>query len=163
MTSKLACEYLAFSIAEQEFCMDILNVQEIRRYSAVTRLPNAPLDVPGVINLRGLIVPLVDLRVRFGVATPTYDGTTVVIVVMIGAVTVGIVADGVSDVIRLDADAVKQPPGLKFIRDCAIVGMANIAERMLTVLDINTMLAPESQSLSELADPTLLPETALSA
>src|SRR6478609_2756409 len=94
-------EFLAFTLGKEEYGIDILKVQEIRGYDAVTRIANAPEFVKGVINLRGIIVPIVDMRIKFQLGEPTYDQFTVVIIMNIGERVVGMVVDSVSDVITL--------------------------------------------------------------
>jgi len=91
-------EYLAFTLGSEEYGIDILKVQEIRGYEAVTRIANAPEFIKGVINLRGIIIPVVDMRIKFNLGTPTYDQFTVVIILNIGGRIMGMVVDSVSDV-----------------------------------------------------------------
>src|SRR3989339_680344 len=97
-------ELLTFTLGAEEYGIDILKVQEIRGYDAVTKIANAPPFIKGVINLRGVIVPIVDLRIKFNLGNPTYDQFTVVIILNIGKRVMGIVVDGVSDVIQLSSD-----------------------------------------------------------
>jgi len=150
MAINMGNEFLTFSVGSEEFCIDILKVREIRGYSGVTKLPNSPADVPGVINLRGVIVPLVDLRVRFGLESPVYDGTTIVIVLSIDARVIGIVVDGVSEVVAFGDEEIKPPPGIKFVSESSITGMAILDERMIMVIDIDRMLSWDASALEEL-------------
>jgi len=99
-----AQELLTFTLGKEEYGIDILRVQEIRGYDAVTAIANSPPFIKGVINLRGTIVPIVDLRIKFSLAAVTYDAFTVVIILNIARRTVGIVVDGVSDVVALDTE-----------------------------------------------------------
>ena len=103
-------ELLTFTLAEEEYCIDILKVQEIRGYEAVTRIANTPTFIKGVVNLRGNIVPIIDLRIKLGLGDPRYDHSTVVIILNILKRVVGVVVDSVSDVITLPADAIKPAP-----------------------------------------------------
>src|SRR6187200_977566 len=105
-----AREYLTFRLSQEEYGIDILRVQEIRGYEAVTRIANAPDFIKGVVNLRGIIVPIVDMRIKFNLGTPTYDQFTVVIILNISGRTVGMVVDSVSDVTTLQSDQIKPAP-----------------------------------------------------
>jgi purine-binding chemotaxis protein CheW len=142
-------EVLSFRLGSEEYGIDILRVQEIRGYEPPTRIANAPSFVKGVINLRGVIVPIVDMRLRFQLADVKYNGFTVVIVLNVGGRTAGIVVDSVSDVLQLAADQIKAAPefnGTINARD--IIGLGTVtsgdAERMLILLDIEKMmLSPE--------------------
>jgi len=96
-------EFLAFTLGKEEYGIDILKVQEIRGYEAVTRIANSPDFIKGVVNLRGIIVPIVDMRIKFQLGEPTYDQFTVVIILNIGGRVVGMVVDSVSDVITLNS------------------------------------------------------------
>ncbi|UDF37385.1 UNVERIFIED_ORG: chemotaxis protein CheW [Shinella sp. XGS7] len=136
-----ARQCLTFRVGGEEYGIDILKVQEIRSYEAPTRIANAPAFVKGVVNLRGVIVPIVDLRLRLG-QTAEYNGFTVVIVLNVLGRVVGIVVDSVSDVLELGADAVKPPPEIGSAIDARfITGLGKIAERMLILLDIEGMVA----------------------
>ena len=103
-------EVLVFVLGGEEYGVDILKVQEIRGYEKVTPIPAAPDYLKGVVNLRGIIVPVIDMRVKFRLADPRYDAFTVVIILRIGGRVIGIVVDGVSDVVRLAPSEVKPPP-----------------------------------------------------
>ena len=103
-------EFLSFKLASEEYGIDILRVQEIRSYEAPTRIANAPAFVKGVINLRGVIVPIIDMRLKFNLGEVNYDGFTVVIVLNIGRQVVGIVVDSVSDVITLTPEQLRPVP-----------------------------------------------------
>src|ERR1700730_5741496 len=105
-------EFLAFTLGKEEYGIDILKVQEIRGYEAVTRIANAPEFIKGVVNLRGIIVPIVDMRIKFNLGEPTYDHFTVVIIFNITGRIMGIVVDNVSDVITLTAEQVKPAPAI---------------------------------------------------
>src|SRR5579871_5534346 len=103
-------EFLAFTLGQEEYGIDILKVQEIRGYETVTRIANAPAFIKGVVNLRGVIVPIIDMRIKFNLADPTYDQFTVVIILNVGGRVVGMVVDGVSDVISLTPEQIRPSP-----------------------------------------------------
>lgn len=138
-------EYLTFVVGKEEFGVEILSVQEIRVWSPVTELPNTPEFFKGVINLRGTIVPIVDLRQRFRCGEPGYDNTTVVIVLQ-GEVrgkrnVTGIVVDAVSDVIKVEGEALKEAPDLgEHVDSCFISGMVARGERLTILLDAAELL-----------------------
>lgn len=143
-------EYLTFTLGNEEYGVDILKVQEIRGYDQVTRLPGAPDFVKGAINLRGLIVPVVDMRLKFKLSEATYDDTTVMIVLSVAGRTIGIVVDGVSDVLRLDAAQVRAVPDLGSAIDRQfLTGLGVIDERMLILLDIERLMTSEEMGLVE--------------
>lgn len=134
-------ELLTFKLGDEHYGIDILKVQEIRRYEAVTRIANAPAFLKGVINLRGNIVPIVDMRIRFGLPHAEYDRFTVVIILNVGHRVVGIVVDGVSDVVRLSADQVQPGPAMAVIDASCITGLGTLDDRMLILLDIDALLS----------------------
>lgn len=141
-------EYLTFLLAGEEYGIDILKVQEIRGWSPVTEMPNTPSYLRGVINLRGVIVPIVDLRERFNRPLTEYDATTVVIVLRTqidGAeVVVGIVVDGVSDVYKVDDKNVKPAPNFGSNIDSQfLTGMATIDEKIIILLCAGKLLNAE--------------------
>ncbi|HUX30026.1 MAG TPA: chemotaxis protein CheW, partial [Thiobacillus sp.] len=110
-------EFLAFTLGQEEYGIDILRVQEIRGYEPVTRIANAPDFIKGVVNLRGIIVPVVDMRIKFSLGTPTYDQFTVVIILNIAGRVMGMVVDSVSDVTTLSPGQVKPAPEMGTIFD----------------------------------------------
>lgn len=146
-------EYLAFKLGKEEYGLDILKVQEIRGYEAVTRVAGVPDFVKGVINLRGIIVPIVDMRLKFKLGEPSYDQFTVVIILNIPGKVVGIVVDGVSDVITLKPDQVKPPPevGNALSGGDYIVGLGTLDERMLILLDIEKLMSSKDMGLIDAA------------
>jgi purine-binding chemotaxis protein CheW len=146
-------EMLVFKLATEEYAVDILKVQEIRGYEKVTPIPRSPDYLKGVVNLRGTIVPVIDLRVKFGLPDPAYDSLTVVIVLRIAGRIVGAVVDGVSDVVRLAAGEVREPPRLGSIVDSSyLAGVATQNGRMILALDIEKLLsAGELNLLGEAA------------
>ncbi|MEE8056574.1 MAG: chemotaxis protein CheW [Pseudomonadales bacterium] len=141
-------EYLTFILDKEEFGVDILCVQEIRGWSQVTNIPNTPDYLKGVINLRGVIVPIVDLRLRFAREAMEYNATTVVIVLRAikegQAVTVGIVVDAVADVYKVDAKEIRDAPNFgSKIDNRFIQCMATIGEKILILLDSDKLLDVE--------------------
>ncbi len=143
-------EFLAFTLGSEEYGIDILKVQEIRGYEAVTRIANAPEFIKGVINLRGIIIPVVDMRIKFNLGTPVYDQFTVVIILNIGGRIVGMVVDSVSDVTTLTPEQVKPAPemGAAFSTDY-MIGLGTIDERMLILVDIDKLMSSSEMGLIE--------------
>jgi len=137
-----AREMLVFKLGSEEYAVDILKVQEIRGYEKVTPIPRAPDFLKGVVNLRGTIVPVVDLRLKFALPDATYDSFTVVIVLRIAGRILGAVVDGVSDVVRLADHEMKEPPRLGAIVDSSyLAGVATQGDRMILALDIEKLLS----------------------
>ncbi|WP_296314511.1 chemotaxis protein CheW [Pseudomonas sp.] len=132
---------LTFKLGAEHYAIDILKVQEIRGYETVTRIANAPAAVKGVINLRGNIVPIIDMRIRFNLPQSTYDDFTVVIIVNVGARVVGMVVDGVSDVVSLSPDQIQPGPTMAAINQSCITGLGTLDDRMLILLDVHALLA----------------------
>ncbi|WP_168013471.1 chemotaxis protein CheW [Halomonas salinarum] len=141
-------EFLVFSLGEEEYAIDILKVQEIRGYENVTRIANAPDFIKGVTNLRGVIVPIVDLRIKFHLDNVEYGGQTVVIVVNVGDRVVGIVVDGVSDVMTLTPEQIKPAPefGVTLSSDY-LSGLGSLEDRMLVLVDIDKLLTSDEMAL----------------
>lgn len=141
-------ELLTFTLGQEEYGIDILKVQEIRGYDAVTAIANAPEFIKGVINLRGIIVPIVDLRIKFHLGRIEYDQFTVVIILNVVNRVVGIVVDGVSDVIALTADQMKAAPEFSSSLDTQyIMGLGTVDERMIIVMDIEKLLSSRDMEL----------------
>lgn len=143
-------EFLAFKLGAEEYGIDILRVQEIRCYEPPTRIASAPAFVKGVINLRGVIVPIVDMRLRLGLAAAAYDAFTVVIILKLGRRVVGMVVDAVSDVIRFAAEQLRPVPEIA----CAVatehlLAIGAVDERMLILVDIETLMASPDMGLVE--------------
>lgn len=141
-------EFLIFTPGNEEYGIDILKVQEIRGYDQVTRIANTPAFIKGVTNLRGVIVPIIDLRVKFSQQSVSYDENTVVIVLNFGQRVVGIVVDGVSDVLSLTAEQIRPAP--EFAVTLAteyLTGLGSLGERMLIPVDIEKLLSSEEMSL----------------
>lgn len=147
-----AGEYLSFRLGKEEYGIDILRVQEIRSYEEPTRIANAPAFIKGVVNLRGTIVPIVDLRLKLGCERADIDAFTVVIVLSVGGRVIGVVVDSVSDVIRLSGADIRPSPqmsaavNMDFITGIATVN-AGDAERMLILVDIAQMMSSSEMGL----------------
>jgi len=143
-------EFLAFKLGREEYGIDILRVQEIRSYEEPTRVVNAPPFIKGVVNLRGVIVPIVDLRLKFKLERADYDSFTVVIVLNIGQRVVGIVVDAVSDVITLTAAQVRPVPEFNSVIESShLLAIGAIDERMLILLDIEKLMTAAEMGLVE--------------
>lgn len=142
-------EYLSFGLGTEQYAIDILKVQELRGYDAVTRIANAPEFIKGVVNLRGVIVPIIDLRIKFNLAAPVYNEFTVVIVLNIGKRVIGAVVDSVSDVVRLAEADIHPPPEFGSFDAQYLVGLATVGETMLILLDIEKMLNSAEMALVE--------------
>ncbi|MFC0666955.1 chemotaxis protein CheW [Azotobacter chroococcum] len=143
-------EFLVFSLGSEEYAIDILKAQEIRSYENVTRIANTPDFIKGVTNLRGVIVPIVDLRIKFHLERVEYGGQTVVIVVNVEGRVVGVVVDGVSDVISLPPEQIKPAPEFSLsLSSDYLSGLASIGERMLVLVDIDKLLTSEEMALVE--------------
>ncbi len=145
-------EYLSFTLGNEHYGVDILKVQEIRGYDAVTRVPDAPDYIKGVINLRGTIVPVIDLRLKLRLENARYDAFTVMIVLNVEDRVVGIVVDSVSDVIPLAAEQIRPTPEFGAAVDTRFIsGIGTQDDRMLILLDIETLLdtADLGQPVSE--------------
>jgi purine-binding chemotaxis protein CheW len=142
-------EFLAFTLGKEEYGIDILRVQEIRVYEPVTRIANSPDFVKGVVNLRGIIVPIVDMRIKFNLGTPTYDQFTVVIILNIGGRVMGMVVDSVSDVTTLSQDQVRPAPEMGTFDSDFLIGLGTLNERMLILVDIVKLMSSSEMGLME--------------
>lgn len=153
VTSSGAREYLTFRLDQEEYGIDILKVQEIRGYEPPTRVADAPNFIKGVVNLRGTIVPIVDMRLKFNCAKAEYNSFTVVIILNLGSRIVGIVVDSVSDVMELPADSIKPAPDLDSVIDSgAVVGLGALGDRMLILLDIERLMSASDMGLVGVSD-----------
>ena len=149
-------QQLTFSLADEEYGVDILAVREIRGWSRVTRIPQAPAYLLGVLNLRGAIVPIMDLRLRFGLERENYGDNTVVIVVAIAERLFGIVVDAVSDVVDIDPAAIKPVPDMGAVVDTRYLkGLATHVERMVMLLDVEKLMRPEDVETLDAALPAV--------
>ena len=141
-------EYLTFRLGQEEYGIDILRVQEIRSYEPPTRIANAPPFVKGVVNLRGVIVPIVDLRLKLGCDSVEYNSFTVVVVLNVRGRVVGAVVDSVSDVLQLSGEAIKPAPEMNTSVDTRfITGIGSIGERMLILMDIQALMSSADMGL----------------
>ena len=137
-----AREYLTFRLDQEEYGIDILKVQEIRGYEPPTRIAHAPEFIKGVVNLRGTIVPIVDMRLKFNCSKADYNSFTVVIILNLRNRVVGIVVDSVSDVMELAPDAIRAAPDIESaIDNGCILGLGSVGERMLILLDIEKLMS----------------------
>mgnify|MGYP003453827089 FL=1 len=143
-------EFLTFKPGAEEYGMDILRVQEIRSYEEPTRMANAAPFIKGVINLRGVIVPIVDMRMRFNLSGVTYNSFTVVIVINVANRILGMVVDGVSDVISLKPDQLRPTPDLtSAIGEDHVLAIGSVEDRMLILLDIEKLMSSADMGLVE--------------
>jgi purine-binding chemotaxis protein CheW len=143
-------EFLAFTLGQEEYGVDIQKVQELRGYDAVTRIANAPEHIKGVVNLRGIIVPIIDMRIKFNLGTPTYDQFTVVIILNIASRVMGMVVDSVSDVITLSPEQVKPAPEMGAVLDADyLIGLGTLDDRMLILVDLEKLMTSEDMGLVE--------------
>ena len=146
-------EFLAFKLGSEEYGIDILRVQEIRSYEQPTRIANAPAFIKGVVNLRGVIVPIVDMRLKFNLDSASYDSFTVVIVLNIASRVVGMVVDAVSDVITLTPEQMRDVPEFHSSIDAEhLLAIGSVDERMLILVDIDKLMTSPDMGLVE---PTL--------
>ncbi|HEX5755785.1 MAG TPA: chemotaxis protein CheW [Arenimonas sp.] len=143
--SNESAEFLTFTLGDEEYGVDILKVQEIRGYDTVTRIPDTPAFIKGVINLRGIIVPVVDMRLKFKLGKAEYNEFTVMIILNVGKRVVGIVVDGVSDVLALAPEQIRPAPDFNRGLDPSfLTGIGAVDDRMLILVDIEKLvLSPE--------------------
>jgi purine-binding chemotaxis protein CheW len=147
-TTHSSSEYLTFTLGNEEYGIDILKVQEIRGYDTVTHIANSPEFIKGVINLRGVIVPIVDMRIKFKVGEATYHAFTVVIIMNVLDRIIGMVVDGVSDVVELSPEQIRPAPELGATLDTAyITGLASQNDQMLILIDIEKLLSSDEMQL----------------
>ena len=141
-------EYLSFRLGAEEYGIDLLKVQEIRSYEVPTRIANAPAAVTGVLNLRGVIMPVVDLRVAFACDRADVDAFTIVIVLNVCRRLVGVVVDSVSDVLELNAAAIRPAPGMASTFDTRFInGIASVDKRILILMDVEALMSAPSMGL----------------
>ena len=155
-TASRVNEFLTFKLGGEEYGIDILKVQEIRGYEVVTRIANAPAFIKGVVNLRGVIVPIVDLRLKFELGEARYDAFTVVIILNVAGRVVGAVVDSVSDVLELDNKQIKAAPEFNSLLDAGyITGLGTVesgeGERLLILVDIERLMSSPDMGLLERA------------
>jgi purine-binding chemotaxis protein CheW len=147
-----AREFLTFRLGEEEYGIDILKVQEIRGYEAVTAIANTPAFIKGVINLRGTIIPIVDMRIKFNLGNVEYNIFTVVIILNVAGRIVGMVVDSVSDVISLSAEQMRPAPAFAAGLDTQyIMGLGTVDDRMLILADIEKLMTSSDMALTDMA------------
>ena len=147
-------EFLSFTLGKEEYGIDILKVQEIRGYDAVTSIANTPEFIKGVVNLRGIIVPIVDMRIKFKLDNITYNELTVVIILNIAQRVVGMVVDGVSDVLTLKPEQIKPAPEFGGSFDTRyLLGLGTVDDRMLILVDIEKLMISSEMELIEKITP----------
>lgn len=143
-----AGQYLTLRLGGEEYAIDILRVQEIRSYEAPTRMVNAPSFIKGVINLRGVIVPIVDLRLKLNIEKVEYNEFTVVIILNVRGTVIGAVVDSVSDVVTLTTQTIKPAPQFETsIESRFIIGLADVGERMLIVMNVEALMSNAEMGL----------------
>jgi purine-binding chemotaxis protein CheW len=137
-------QYLTFTLGQEEYGVEILKVQEIKGYSAITPIPNTPAYLKGVMNLRGTIIPVVDLRAKFAMMQAEYNQFTVIIVVTVGSKIMGLVVDAVSDVLNIPRTDIQDTPDFGAQVDAQFInGMAKAGEKLVVLLDIDKVLSGE--------------------
>jgi purine-binding chemotaxis protein CheW len=147
-----ANEFLTFRLGKEEYGIEILKVQEIRGWEQPTTIANAPAFIKGVINLRGTIVPIVDMRIKFNLGEASYDTFTVVIILNVAGRIVGMVVDSVSDVITLGAEQVRPAPNFSAAFDTQyITGLGTVEQRMLILVDIEKLMTSADMALVDSA------------
>jgi len=152
IASGMPNEFLTFALGAEEYGVDILKVQEIRGYDTVTRIPDAPDFIKGVINLRGTIVPVVDMRLKFKLGKADYNEFTVMIILNIARRVVGMVVDGVSDVMQLSAEQIRPAPEFGgAVNTRFITGIGALDKRMLILVDIEKLMSGSDMSLMDAA------------
>jgi purine-binding chemotaxis protein CheW len=145
-------EFLTFRLGAEEYGIDILKVQEIRSYEAVTTIANAPEFIKGVVNLRGVIVPIVDMRIKFRLGDIGYNQFTVVIILNVAGRVVGMVVDSVSDVISLNPEQIRPAPGFgSALNTEYITGLGTVDKRMLILMDIEKLMTGEDMALMDVS------------
>ncbi|WMJ09176.1 chemotaxis protein CheW [Nitrosomonas sp. sh817] len=150
VATPVANEFLTFRLGHEEYGIEILKVQEIRGYDAITQIANSPEFIKGVVNLRGIIVPIVDMRIKFDLGQAQYDQFTVVIILNVAGRVMGMVVDGVSDVLTLEDEQIRPTPGLGSIIDTEyIMGLGTVDERMLILIDIEKLMSSSDIGLIE--------------
>ncbi len=147
-------QFLTFSLGDELYGVDILRVQEIKGYTTVTRIPNTPAHIKGVLNLRGTIVPIVELRTKFGMPTIEYTMFTVIVVVVVQDKVMGLVVDAVSDVLNIEKKDIQPPPEFGNTVDVSFIsGIGKSGDRLVSLLDIDRLLVDPAlkEALNETA------------
>ena len=147
-----ANEFLTFRLGDEEYGIEILKVQEIRGYDTVTSIANTPAFIKGIINLRGIIVPILDMRIKLGLQKVEYNQFTVVIILNVAGHVIGLVVDAVSDVTLLKADQIRSAPDFGMALSTAyITGLGTVDQRMIILVDIEKFMTSDDMALIERA------------
>jgi purine-binding chemotaxis protein CheW len=142
-------QFLTFSLGQEEYGIELLKVQEIKGYSAITPIPNTPHHIKGVMNLRGSVIPIVDLRIRFGMDAIEYTKFHVIILINVGAKVIGLLVDAVSDVLNVGPDDIRPAPDFGAHADTRFIsGMASAGDKVAVLLDIETLLSEADLAVS---------------
>jgi len=136
-------QLVSFHVGEEEFCLDILRVQEIIRVQQLTRVPNSPESMDGVMNLRGKIIPVIALRKRFGLERLAHDKQARIVVVEVKGTVLGFIVDSVSEVLRIPADTVEPPPQLGTVKQEYVSGVGKLDDRLLILLDVDRLVSSD--------------------
>lgn len=145
-------QFLTFNLGEELYGVDILRVQEIKGYTAVTKIPNTPSHIKGVLNLRGTIVPIIELRTKFSMPTIDYTAFTVIIVVVVRDKVMGLVVDAVSDVLNIDKKDIQPPPQFGAKVDVSFLnGIGKSNDKLVALLDIDRLLLDDEMQNDEKA------------
>jgi purine-binding chemotaxis protein CheW len=137
-----ASQFLTFSLGQEEYGIELLKVQEIKGYSAITPIPNTPPHIKGVMNLRGAVIPIVDLRIRFGMEAIEYTQFNVIIVINVGTKVMGLLVDAVSDVLNVASEDLRPAPDFGTQADTRFIsGMASAGDKVAVLLDLDTLLS----------------------
>ena len=145
-------EYLSFELGEEKYALNILNVREIKTYGEVTPVAYSPEFIKGVMNLRGVVIPILDLRIKFDIGKKTYDNHTTVIITTINQRHVGLVVDGVSDVLKINKDKISDTPGFNSTLDVEYLeGIADVGDEIVILVDIMKLLNNDEMGLVESA------------
>jgi purine-binding chemotaxis protein CheW len=143
-------QYLTFVLGEEQYGLELLTVQEIKGYSPITPIPNSPPHIRGVMNLRGAVIPIVDLRTRFGMETIEYTQFNVIIVINVGAKVMGLLVDAVSDVLNVGPGDLRPAPDFGSHADTRFIsGMASAGDKIAVLLDINGLLSDADLSIAD--------------
>ncbi|WP_018132539.1 chemotaxis protein CheW [Effusibacillus pohliae] len=137
-------KYIVFRLGDEEYGVEVNQVRSIERMQRITRVPNTPAFVKGVINLRGVVTPVIDLRTRFGLGTETYTDTTRIIIVAVNEMEVGLIVDSANDVIDISSDSIEPPPEIVGgVRAAYLEGVAKLQDRLLILLNLEKVLNEE--------------------
>jgi len=139
-TASDSSQFLTFSLAGEEYGLDILKIQEIKGYVPTTRIPNSPPEIVGVLNLRGTIVPVMDLRKKFGLEAVQYDAFTAIVVVAVRGRVIGMIVDQVSEVVTIPTKEIQPPPIESVGVDHSLEGLAKVGDKLIILLDVEAVV-----------------------